>query len=228
MANFEVHLGMATIGGGVVSAALYGAHIITPGDTALCWAAASAGGILPDIDLATSSASKNIFTGFGIIGALSLVIGLNDRFGILLVCVCAAALYCVIRYGGKKLFAKMTAHRGIFHSILAAGFFGVVVIDVGSHIGLSEFSAWMIGSFVCLGFVIHLVLDEVYSVDLGGARIKRSFGTALKVWDYDDRLRSGILLVAMLILVAFLPVPHQFWHVINDPSAYNDIVSHLW
>jgi hypothetical protein len=35
---------------------------------------------------------------------------------------------------------------------------------------------------VALGFLSHLVLDEVFSVDLRGARVNRAFGTALKLW----------------------------------------------
>ena len=35
---------------------------------------------------------------------------------------------------------------------------------------------------VILGFLSHLLLDEMFSVDLRGTRIKRSFGTAMKFW----------------------------------------------
>ena len=32
------------------------------------------------------------------------------------------------------------------------------------------------------GFMTHLILDELYSVDFRGVRLKKSFGTALKFW----------------------------------------------
>ena len=60
--------------------------------------------------------------------------------------------------------------------------------------------AWLSGGFVFLGGLIHLLLDEIYSVDLRNIKIKRSFGTALKLVDLDNKL----LLLAMMIAVAVL------------------------
>jgi hypothetical protein len=35
---------------------------------------------------------------------------------------------------------------------------------------------------VIVGFTSHLLLDEICSVDLRGARVNKAFGTALKLW----------------------------------------------
>ena len=35
---------------------------------------------------------------------------------------------------------------------------------------------------VMLGFMSHLLLDEICSVDLRGARVNKAFGTAIKFW----------------------------------------------
>jgi hypothetical protein len=40
---------------------------------------------------------------------------------------------------------------------------------------------WMAGA-ITVGCLTHLVLDECFSVDLRGQRLKRSFGTAVKLW----------------------------------------------
>ena len=53
------------------------------------------------------------------------------------------------------------------------------------------------GLFVLIGFIIHLVLDEIYSVDVEGAVIKKSFGTALKLFDYHSWRASGLMAIAL-------------------------------
>src|SRR6185437_15277555 len=40
----------------------------------------------------------------------------------------------------------------------------------------------MMGAAVALGFFSHLLLDEICSVDLKGARLNKAFGTAMKFW----------------------------------------------
>jgi hypothetical protein len=49
-----------------------------------------------------------------------------------------------------------------------------------------------------MGATVHLLLDELYSVDLSGLRIKRSFGTALKLTDWTQPLFSALMLTACL------------------------------
>ena len=50
-----------------------------------------------------------------------------------------------------------------------------------------------------IGAFSHLVLDEIYSVDFSGnqIRVKRSFGTALKLWDRKSPYTSTLAFVAM-------------------------------
>jgi hypothetical protein len=40
----------------------------------------------------------------------------------------------------------------------------------------------MMGAAVGIGFFSHLLLDEICSVDLKGARLNKAFGTAMKFW----------------------------------------------
>jgi hypothetical protein len=47
------------------------------------------------------------------------------------------------------------------------------------------------------------LLDEIYSVDLSNITIKRSFGTALKIADFDNKFTlSSIVAIAGLIYLA--------------------------
>ncbi|CCE25081.1 metal-dependent hydrolase [Methylotuvimicrobium alcaliphilum] len=106
-----------------------------------------------------------------------------------------------VRYLLFAVFNSLTVHRGVFHSILAAIFFALLVTCI-AHFQLQqtiEFS-WLSGLFVCIGFIVHLLLDEVFSVDLSNSRMKKSFGTALKLWNYNSWSASIIMLLCTLTL----------------------------
>ncbi len=75
----------------------------------------------------------------------------------------------------------------------------------------------MAGLFVFLGFVIHLLLDEIYSVDFTGARIKKSFGTALKLFERRSPSSSVLMAGALVALVMVAPPSAEF-RTIMEPS----------
>ena len=87
--------------------------------------------------------------------------------------------YVVIRYGLVHLFKHLTVHRGMFHSVpamLIAGL-SVFLLDNGSAPMVRLFLTG--GAMV--GFLSHLVLDELCSVDFMGMHLKKSAGSALKL-----------------------------------------------
>src|SRR5947199_1343 len=45
---------------------------------------------------------------------------------------------------------------------------------------------------VLIGFFSHLLLDEICSVDLRGARLNKAFGTALKFWSPSPWATLGV------------------------------------
>src|SRR5262249_57064682 len=93
-----------------------------------------------------------------------------------------AGLYLLIRYGASALFKKYTVHRGIFHSLPMMLVFGLLVFvaSQGPHLAERLFLA----GGVMLGFLSHLVLDEIYAVDFMGMKVKfnKYAGSALKLW----------------------------------------------
>jgi hypothetical protein len=111
-----------------------------------------------------------------------------------------AGLYFAIRFGLAKVLAKYTVHRGMFHSIPAAlTFAGLAFLLTGcTDLNIRYYKA----GAVLLGYMSHLVLDEIFSVDVsrGRIRLKRSFGTALKWW--GKSLWANVSTYAKLILVA--------------------------
>jgi hypothetical protein len=95
----------------------------------------------------------------------------------------------------------------MWHSLPAAAICGMIAFLVISNedIGIRFFKT----SAVVLGFLSHLVLDEVWSVDFkkGSYRFKSSFGTALKLWG-NNRLANGIA-YSMLLVIGVLVYQDQ-------------------
>jgi hypothetical protein len=56
-----------------------------------------------------------------------------------------------------------------------------------------------------VGYLTHLTLDELYSVDVMDTRIKASFGTALKLIDLKHPGQTGVMVAAAI--GAFLLAP---------------------
>lgn len=112
----------------------------------------------------------------------------------------AVLLYLAIRFGLGPLFRKYTVHRGMWHSIPAALIAGLVtyLFGMSTDFGVRVFKAWA----VVLGFVSHLMLDEIYSVDWRGRRIKKSMGTAMK-W-FGPSLWGNVSAYGKLALLVLL------------------------
>ena len=56
------------------------------------------------------------------------------------------------------------------------------------------------------GYLIHLILDEIYSVDITGRKIKKSFGSALKICSNDKKVN---LFVYSLLFLSMLFLPQK-------------------
>jgi hypothetical protein len=138
------------------------------------------GGLLPDLD---SDSGVPVRETFGLLAAAVPVLMLRrlHRHDVPLdeTVVYMVIAYAAIRYGLANLFKRLTVHRGMFHSIpalLIAGL-AVFVLDKGAEVRVRCFLA----GGVMIGFLSHLILDEVCSVDFLGLRVKKSAGTALKL-----------------------------------------------
>jgi hypothetical protein len=206
MADFAAHLGWGTVGAGLAASATYAAGIVPPGDLLTLTTAGLIGSVLPDIDLEKAVPSRLLFTGLGFLLAFVVLFTFKSSYSIVELWIIWSAVFVAIRFGAYHLFHRTAAHRGIFHSLLASAFFMTVTAVILAYtVGREPIVAWMAGLFVFLGCIIHLVLDEIYSVDFTGARIKRSFGSALKL--YDSKSISASLLMAGALIASLLISP---------------------
>lgn len=206
MANFGTHISVAAGSGGLLALGGWHFGLWTPWQAGPLMLLVTLGGILPDID---SDHSHSVRLVFGLLAFMSTAMGawyLQSQlpFGHWLLA--SGAIYIAVRYLLAPSFKRFSVHRGIWHSLLAAIFFAWT----GSTLSYAVFRqpselAWTQGLALLVGCLVHLTLDELYSVDLEGARLKRSFGTALKLFDYDRPMRAIMLLMMMLTMLPWLP-----------------------
>ena len=97
-----------------------------------------------------------------------------------MIVIAGAALYFLIRFGLPELLKRLTVHRGMFHSLPTALIFGELAFLLSS--GTDERLRLFKAGGVVLGFLSHLILDEIWSVEFFSTHpgLKKSFGTAFK------------------------------------------------
>ncbi|RNF51543.1 hypothetical protein EBI00_06510 [Marinomonas hwangdonensis] len=212
MADFKTHVTVAAILSTPLAASTFIMGFANMNEAILYAFAGTLGGLLPDIDADDSAAIRLVFRLFG-----ALVAGLAIAFGMdkLLhwqILALAIVSYLVVRFPIQWVFEQFTIHRGTLHSLLANIMFAALAVPTAYHLfALEAKTAWGIGGFIFLGATIHLILDELYSIELSGMRIKRSFGTALKLTDWGEPLAS-LLLVLGCALGYWLSPDSSDWH----------------
>jgi membrane-bound metal-dependent hydrolase YbcI (DUF457 family) len=230
MANFRTHIGVSTAAGIVYGLAGYKWGM--PWETCIiAGGLCSVSGMLPDLD-SDSGIPLREAVGFCAAFVPMLMVDRLQRFGCSheMMVLIAGVIYVFIRFGMAEFFRRYTVHRGMWHSIPAAlscGMFAFLVVSCEDmSIRLYKTIA------IVLGFMSHLILDEIWSVDYkrGGYVFKSSFGSALKFWgpSAQANMISYLLVVALGTMVYFDPgfmerfgpprsdVPHTAWQVIQS------------
>jgi hypothetical protein len=180
MAGFRMHITVSTvcgIGYGGAAANPLG----FPAETAFLAAGLTAvGGMLPDLDSDSGKPVREISGLAAAVIPLLLVARLTaagmSHEGVL---VTLGLLYLLIRYGLGFVLRRVSVHRGMFHSIPAMLVFGLLIYL--EYQGEMRTRLLLAGG-VMLGFLSHLVLDEIYAVDFNGLRprLNQFAGSALK------------------------------------------------
>lgn len=221
MANFNTHIGVAAVASGLISTLCLQVGLVDSKDAMLLVLMGTIGGILPDIDLHYSHPSRIIFSLLGLIVSFLWILSAENSLSISELWAIGIVIYLGVRYGLWALFNRYTTHRGAIHSVIAA-FLSMQITTVISHhfYGKDDFTAWLIGFMVFVGFIIHLLLDELYSVDFMNRRIKRSFGTALKIVDTRYAYSSSLIIALCIGLWFVSPDATGFADTLVSPETY--------
>lgn len=184
MAGFKTHITFSTVLGIGYGSAAYFMYDLPVPSCVLAGGLCSVSGMLPDLD---SGPGVPLHESMAFAAAVVPVMMLHYLQQMLLshemIIIICAGLYLLIRFGGVALLKMFTEHRGMFHSLPAAAIFGEVAYLLAS--GDNTLRLYKAGA-VALGYVSHLLLDELYSLDWshGRLRVKSSFGTALKIFGH--------------------------------------------
>lgn len=183
MAGFKTHIstsGLLGVAYGGVALAYYDVPLPT---CVLAGGLCAVSGMLPDLD-SDSGVPLRESVAFASAVAPMLMIERFKQLGMApeTIVLAGALVYLLIRFGLASLLRRYTVHRGMFHSlpaaIIAAQVAYLLCCTCEPHLRLYKAGG------VFLGFMSHLLLDEVYSFSFRRGRVgfKKSFGTALKVW----------------------------------------------
>jgi hypothetical protein len=181
MAAFRVHVTVSSILGAGYAAALW-ALGVEPTNAVLGAALCSVGGMLPDLDSGSGRPVRELFGAASVALPLLLLRRMNQAGmtpeGMVLL---GGAVYLLVRFGGAWLFRRLTVHRGMFHSLPAALIVAEIVFL--AHDSPDTLGRLTLAGGVFLGFLSHLVLDELSSVDAHGLtlRLNKAAGSALKL-----------------------------------------------
>ncbi len=208
MANFRTHLFVASGISGVAAIACMKAGITPSSETPALLGLGALGGLLPDIDSDHSIPIRISFNLLAFALAFLTMFLFVGQYTVMELTTIWLGMFLGVRYLVLEMFVAFTTHRGAFHSLLAAVFFALCTVSSSYHLFSRPYSiAWIDGTFVGLGFVIHLLLDELFSVDLLNRRIKRSFGSALKLVSLKYWRATLLLLLATVAVYSTVSYP---------------------
>lgn len=203
MAGFKTHITVSSVLGAGYGGAAYFMYGVPWPTCVLAGGLCGVSGMLPDID---SDSGTPLHESMAFAAAVVPMMmlhrfrhwGMSPESMIL----CGAGIYLLIRFGVTALLKRYTVHRGMFHSLPAAAVFGEIafLLSVGEDMRIRLYSA----GAVVIGYLSHLLLDEIYSFQWrrGRIRLKSSFGTALKLFGHD--MWANVSVYAKLLILTAL------------------------
>ena len=164
------------------------------------------GGIAPDVDSDTSKPLRGVFSIFSIVFPVIVLFALGKKMSILEMLFFLVVIGALLRVTLFQVVMAFTRHRGVFHSIPMG-----IALALGLVYFLYEFFdtsyklAVTYGFFFVFGFFIHLLLDELFSVNALGMRMKKSFGSAMKLYEKKNIYGTIFLYLSIALFIYLLP-----------------------
>jgi membrane-bound metal-dependent hydrolase YbcI (DUF457 family) len=181
MADFKTHITTSTVLGVAYGFGGYGLFDLSVPHCLIAGALCSLAGMLPDLDSDSGIPQREMLCFLSVLVPMLMLrrmqaLGMDPETMVFM----AGLTYVAIRFGVGWIFKRFTKHRGMWHSIPAALIAGLAtfLICLSPELEVRIFKSWA----VVMGFISHLILDEVYSVDWNGRQVhlKKSAGTAMK------------------------------------------------
>jgi len=205
LAGYKAHLatgmGLGIIGGVWVVLSTSLSLIYLP----IIFIATVIGSFLPDLDSDSGLPVRMLFITLGLIASFltGYYILFNVEENLLNAALVSITAFIIVNFVLKRLFMKYTNHRGIFHSLVAVAILVLSINSVLLSLNLMLFDSIIISSAIGIGYLSHLVLDEMNSiVNLSGIPFipKKSLGTALKISTLSLRMNTVIILLLTILI----------------------------
>jgi hypothetical protein len=217
MANFRKHIswgvfiGIATIIAGLLFSIISGVELIF-----WVFLAVLIGSFLPDLDLDEGVPFQILFglLGAGLAGAVFFNAYEGGARSAKSLIILPIIVFLVVRFVAGYVFERFTDHRGIFHSIPAVVLSGLSMVWILGFLDISGQERLIIASAISLGYLGHLVLDEIYSsMNLHGHSLlpKQSLGSALKLYS-SSTAATLFVYILIFVLVRTLPEIRHFFN----------------
>ncbi len=212
MAGYREHITVSGVLGVCIgTVAVYGFGF-SYAQGALAAVLAWVSGMLPDLDSSSGRPVREVFSLLAAAAPLLLLQRLLEwthssdevLLGIIFI-------YAAVRYGGAYLVCHMSVHRGMFHSIPAALIAALTVFLCYKADNMA--AKVLMGAAAGLGYASHLVLDEIYSVEWTGVRLKLNqfAGSALKF--FSSSVYANLFTYCLLsILIYFTLIQLEVIH----------------
>lgn len=207
MATFRTHISFGIAFGILGALALASLAIAdAPSFLMTVFALAALGSVLPDMD-SDSSVPFHVAFGSLTIVAVSLVfvsVYKQDPHNWQNIILWSGGVGVLLWAGVGYIFKKFTHHRGIVHSIPAALLAGLLTFFIAIRFGYPDSESFLLALAIVIGFVIHLVLDEVWAVVNFHGKLfipNNAFGSALK-FKVDNKLINIAIYMAIILLLS--------------------------
>lgn len=218
MANFKTHIGLGVfVGVGFIVAGLIYASFSTLELAFWIFLAVLAGSFLPDLDMDEGVPFQILFGlfGAGMAGMAFFNFYQEGERSLRILILIPALVFVAVRFGAGYIFEKFTIHRGMFHSVPAALLSGLLTIWFLHLFSIVKGQELSIGLAVAIGYLGHLILDEVYSaVNLHGRSIfpKQSLGNALK-FSSSSKIATLFFYLLLFALAVTLPETRELLRI---------------
>ena len=212
MASFEQHVNTALIGTGILVVPLHTSGLLDIKESLIVLLMGVIGGVLPDLDSDNSKPIQIVFKMCSIMLPLIILLLSPIKISVLYTLAIWVGSAIFLHFTIFRTFLHLTTHRGIIHTIPMGFLFAQVTTLIFLELLHKElYFSLLSGFFLFFGFLIHLILDEIFSINALGMHIKRSFGTALKF--YDKNNIAGTVVVYMLIAITlfFIPIEKELY-----------------
>jgi membrane-bound metal-dependent hydrolase YbcI (DUF457 family) len=200
MADFTSHITGSTIVG-----AFYGYWGVTSQNMSfesglLAGGLCAVAGMMPDLDSENGVPLREISMFVATIAPMLMIDRFRDwEMSQESMAVGAIVVYIAIRFVVVEIFSRFTVHRGMWHSLPAAASVGLIAYLLMPS--PSEAVRIYKSAAVVLGFITHLVMDEMWAIDVyRGFRLKKSFGTALKFFGTNPMANAVVYGTLFLLL----------------------------